>query len=82
MNRIAAVVHPKHYHILNGKAVLCHTLAVVFILIGTWRFMCEQAAITGRGERSSQLWLLGPAVLMLAVSSTGSLWILLIFGSS
>lgn len=64
------MVNPKHYHILNGKAVLCHTLAIIFILVGTWRFMWEQAAITGRAERSSQCLLLGLAVIMLAVSST------------
>lgn len=69
MSKIDRVVRPEHADMLRNKACLCQALAIVILLIGTYRFFCEQNAINGTGSRASQWSLLTAGLLILAVST-------------
>ena len=68
MSKISKVVRPEHYHMLRYKACICQALSIVILVIGTYRFFCEQNAIHGIGKRSSQWSLLAAGLLILLVS--------------
>ncbi|KAK5072498.1 hypothetical protein LTR51_005136, partial [Lithohypha guttulata] len=46
MSKIARVVRPEHYHMLRYKACICQVVAIIVLLIGSYRFFCEQNAIS------------------------------------
>lgn len=68
MAKIDRVTNPKHAKMLRGKACLCQILAIVVLLVGTYRFIQEQGAVNGTSSRASQWSLLAAAVLILGVS--------------
>ena len=68
MSRINRIVRPDHARMLRNKACLCQGLAIVILLIGSYRFFREQNAIKGTGTRASQWSLLAAGILTLAVS--------------
>lgn len=68
MSRVQCVVRPDHYNILRNKAAMCQAIAIIILLIGSYRFFREQLAIEGKGDRASQWSLLAMGVLILAVS--------------
>lgn len=68
MSKISKVVGPKHNHMLRYKACICQGASIVILLIGTYRFFCEQRAIGGTGRRSPQWTLLAAGLLVLMVS--------------
>ena len=73
MSKISKVVEPDHYHMLRYKACICQAVSVVILLIGTYRFYCEQRAISGNGTRASQWSLLGAGALI-GLVGTISVW--------
>lgn len=53
MAQIACVTRPNAtWQPLRHKAYVFHVLAIVVLLVGAYRFFCEQAAISGRGTRA------------------------------
>lgn len=54
---------------LRNKACLCQVLAIVILVIGSYRFFREQSAINETGTRASQWSLLAAGVFTLAVST-------------
>lgn len=67
MAKISNVVNPTHYHMLDYKACICQAVSVVILLIGTYRFFCEQSAISGTGNRASPWTLLATGGIVLMV---------------
>lgn len=69
MAKFEHVVRPKHADMLRHRARLCQILAILVLLVGTYRFFCEQNAICGTGRRASQWSLLVAGLLTLAVGT-------------
>ena len=67
MSKIARVVRPEHYHMLRYKACICQVVAIIVLLIGSYRFFCEQNAINELGKRTSPWSLLAIGALILLV---------------
>lgn len=70
MSKIHNVVRPDHYNMFRYKACICQVLAILILLIGTYRFFCEQDAINKTGTRANQWSLLATGVAILVVGSS------------
>ena len=58
MSKISKVVRPGYHHTLRYKACMCQIVAVILLLLGTYRFLREQSALKGTSQRPSQSTLL------------------------
>lgn len=69
MSKIHNAMRPDHYNMFRYKACIYHVLAAMILLVGTYRFFCEQRAIHGTGKRAGQWTLLATGLAILAVSA-------------
>lgn len=69
MSKVRNTMRPDHYNMFRYTACICHALAIISLLFGTYRFFCEQSAINGTGTRPGQWTLLATGLAILAAST-------------